>query len=205
MKKVIIFIFIAIYLIGCNLIQPPVDGKTEIIGKIINESTGEVVPNISLILVKGIGSGFGYGGGGYKTVAQSNTNVDGNFNIYYDAGDDQNLLAFFINKEPYNDLYSLELLNITPGTRIKNKVYSVYQNTTLKVTLNSQFPLEPRTYTLLLPGIGTSIDTVLVTTRAKGNFYNIVKLNYTIENSNFEIIDSVYCPINTITNYVLNL
>jgi hypothetical protein len=205
MKKVIIFVFMALYLIGCDLIQPPVDGKTEISGKIINESTGEVVDNISLILVKGIGSGFGYGGGGYKTVAQNNTNVDGNFNLFYDSGSDQNPLIFYINSEPYNNLYSTDNLSISPGTQIKNKIFLVYQNTSLKVTINSQIPLEPRTYTLWLPGIGTSIDTVLVTNRAKGNFYNIIKLNYSINNNHFEIIDSVYCPINTTTNFTLNL
>ena len=193
------------YFYGCEVLSPPIDGKTEINGRIINESTAESVDNISLVLVKGVGSGLGYGGGGYKTVAQTNTNVDGNFNIYYDAGDDQNSLALYLNKDPYNDLYSIELLNITPGSQIKNKVYTIYQNTTLKVTLNSQIPLEPRTYTLSLPGIGTSIDTVLVTTRAKGNFYNTIKLSYTIENRNFEIIDSVYCPINTTTNYIIDL
>lgn len=188
---------------GCDIISPP-HWKTEISGIVINESTGAVIDNLSLILVKGIGSGLGYGGGGYKTVAQAVTSSDGNFNIFYDAGDDQNSLAFYINKEPYNNLYSINLLNILPGTQIKNKVYTVYQNTTLQVTLNSQIPLEPRTYTLQLPGIGTSVDTTLVTTRAKGNFYNIIKLNYSIDNNHFEIIDSVYCPINTITNYVLN-
>jgi hypothetical protein len=203
--KNIIFVFMALYLIGCDLIQPPVDGKTEISGRIINESTGKVVDNISLILVKGFGSGFGYGGGGYKTVAQTNTNVDGNFNVYYDAGDDQNLLSLYINKEPYNNLYSVELLNILPGTKIKNNNYSVYQNTTLKVTINSQVPLEPRTYTLWLPGIGTSIDTVLVTTRAKGNFYNTIRLNYSIDNQHYEFVDSVYCPIDTVTNFILTL
>jgi len=193
------------HLFGCEILTPPNDGKTAISGKIINESTGKVVDNISLILVKGIGNGSLLGSNGYKTVAQTNSDNEGNFYLSYDAGDDQNLLAFYINKEPYIDLYSVELLNITPGTQIKNKIYKVYQNTTLKVTLNSQIPLEPRSYSLWLPGIGTSIDTVLVSTRAKGNCYNTVKLNYTIDNINIEIIDSVYCPINTITNYVFNL
>jgi hypothetical protein len=205
MKKLILLMLMISYFYGCEVLSPLIDGKTEINGRIINESTGESIGNISLVLVKGVGSGLGYGGGSYKTVAQTNTNVDGNFNIYYDAGDDKNSLALYLNKDPYNDLYSIELLNITPGSQIKNKVFSVYQNTKLKVTINSQVPLEPRTYTLWLPGIGTSIDTVLVTNRAKGNFYNIIKLNYSINDNHFEIIDSVYCPINITTNFTLNL
>ena len=205
MKKGIIILIMALYPLSCDILSPPIDGKTEISGRIINESTGEFVDNISLILVKGIGNGFGDGSGSYQTVAQTKSDNKGNFYLFYDAKDDQNLLAFYINKEPYSDLYSIDLKNILPGTKIKNQIYSVYQNTKLKVSINSQIPLEPRTYTLWLPGIGTSVDTVLTITRAKGNFYNIIKLSYSMHNDNYEIIDSVYCPINTTTNFVLNL
>jgi|GEM_PF-5434529 len=204
MKRIIILILMAFHPFGCDILSPPNDGKTEISGKIINESTGKVVDNISLILVKGIGDGSLLGNNGYKIVAQTNSDNDGNFSIFYNAGNDKNLLVFYINKEPYNDLYSGQILHITPGTKIKNKNYSVYQNTSLKVSLKFTTQPEPRSFSLWFPGGGTN-DTSGVTTRAKGNFYNTIRLNYSIDDKQFEVVDSVFCPIDTITNFVLNL
>jgi hypothetical protein len=188
---------------SCDILSPT-DGKSEISGKIIDESTGAVVDNLSLILAKGFGSGLGYGGGGYKTVAHSTTDKDGNFYLFYDSNDDQNILAFYINKEPYNHLYSNSLQNISPGSKLKIQIYSVYQNTTLKVSLKFITQPKPNSFTLWFPGGGTN-DTLGRTNRAKGNFYNFIRLNYTIDHQHYEVVDSVFCPIDSVTNFVLSL
>ena len=170
MTNKLLFMLIVFSLCGCDIFSPSSDGKTEISGVVINESTGEVVPNLSSVIEKIYGGGCLGCWRGYLIVVQTKTDNNGNFRLFYDDSEEKSSLLFHLNKGPYNKSYSVFWQEITPGAKLKNRNYFVYQNTTLKVSLKSQIQLKPRTYTLWLPGIGTSIDTVAMTTRAKGEF-----------------------------------
>ena len=194
------------YLILCLLLVLPScknltdveDLNINISGVVINESTGKPLKDISVSLL--IYSGGYSTGGGSHYAASTKTNDDGKYQISY-TGQGDNGVYICINENPYNEKYLNSQFPVYTGeSYLESKIY---QNTSLRVRLNSKTQPKPGTYTLWIPGGGTN-DTVAVTDRAKGNFYNSVRLYYTIENKNYAIIDSVFCPIDTVTNFNLN-
>jgi hypothetical protein len=195
--KMHVFIFFALLLNNCDLLSPDPNGEIEFSGLIINESTGNTIPNLGINLKMGSSSW-----GGYEIVESAITDKDGKFHLKYDAKNYRNSLHVYINDEPYMGRYSTSNFSIMPGDKIEKDV-KIFQNTTLKVKMSSAYPLNKKEYTLWLPGLGTSVDTALTTHHAKGNFYNEVRLVYNRNGEYHEISDSVYCPINEVTTFIL--
>lgn len=198
MKKYYYIIILTIF-IGCENSLEVEKSDVFVKGQVINESTGKPLERINVSLQ--IFTGSGWGGGSY-VAASTTTDNEGNYQLKYQGSGDNNGIYLSINNSSYNSSYSNDQFSLSNGAHYY-KTY-LYQNTTLTVHLQSQNPLEPRTYTLWLPGTGTSVDTVFSTNRAKGNFYNKVRLNYTRNGLNYEIIDSVFCPINTETEFIFD-
>jgi hypothetical protein len=198
MKHYYYIIFLAV-LLGCENSFEVENLNILVKGQVINESVGKPLGGLSVSL--NIFTGSGWGGGSY-VAASTTTDSAGNYLLKYQGSSDNNGIYIYINNNVYNSNYSTDNYIVSNGTNY-HKTY-LYQNTILTVHLRSQNPLEPHTYSLWLPGIGTSVDTVCSSTRAKGNFYNEVRLNYTHNGEHYEIIDSVYCPINIETHFIFN-
>ena len=198
MKKYSFLVFL-IAVFACESSFEVEDLNIFVTGRIINESTGQPAKGINISLR--IFTGSGWQGGSNHVLANARTDDNGIYHLTYRGENTGNGTYLYLNDEPYDANYSTEYFSIFNGDSYFEN--SLWQNTILTVHMSSQNPLEPRTYTLWLPGVGTSVETVFTSNRAKGNFYNTVRLNYTRNGMNYEIIDSVYCPINEETDFVL--
>ena len=197
MKKYMYVVFL-FATIACDNSLEIEDLNIKVSGQIINGSTQVPLKGVSVVLKVYTGSGWT---GGSSVVASAITDHNGKYKLNYYGKDDNNGVYIFLNSSPYTGDYSTDWFSVSNGNNDFKTI--LYQNTGLTVYMRSTNPLEPRTYTLWLPGIGTSVDSILGTNRAKGNFYNEVRLNYTRDSVHYEVKDSVFCPINENTRFIL--
>lgn len=192
------YIVLLLTTIACDSSLEIEDLNINVSGHIVNGSTQAPLKGVSVALK--VFTGSGWTGSSY-VVASAVTDNMGEYKLSYYGKNDNNGVCIYFNSSPYNGDYSTDWFSVPHGNHDFRTI--LYQNTGLSVIMRSQNPIEPRTYTLWLPGIGTSIDSILGTNRAKGNFYNEVRLNYNRDNVHYEVKDSVFCPINENTRFVL--
>lgn len=197
MKKYMYIVFL-FATIACDNSLEIEDININVSGQIINGSTQAPLKGMSVVLKVFTGSGWT---GSSHIVASAITDNNGEYRLSYEGKDNNNGVHIYFNSSPYTGDYSTDRFSVSNGKHDFRTI--LYQNTGLSVIMRSQNPLESRTYTLWLPGVGTSIDSMLGTNRAKGNFYNEVRLNYTRDNVHYEVKDSVFCPINKNTRFIL--
>lgn len=200
MKK-LLFILFSVILFNCSLSTKPQDSTTTVKGTIINESLNAALSNISITL---------YRSGCFQLIDSCYSDINGNYIMQYDSEKQINYdLRLWINLVNNNPKYPSYSIKVEVGKNENHNIY-LYNYTKLIVILNSDIELTTTDrYTLYLPGIGISglgpiKNKIFEDPHAKGNFSNQVKFIYDRNDSTYEIIDSVFCPIDTSATLIIN-
>ena len=200
----VLFIVLVFVLMACSKSTEPITPLVHIRGTVIDESIDKPINNILMHL---------------NRINQDNasaiidsirTDKSGKFHFEYEPMDKSKFtLELWINYL-FSDSEFSSIRTEIPVNSTINKSIFLYEYTELELVLKTDNPLSPTDrFQIDLPKISTSgfgpiQDTLFITPNAKGNFHNQVKFTYDRNGVNHIVLDSVYCPIETCTRFVIN-
>ncbi len=130
-------------------------------------------------------------------MAETFSDDDGNFSLEYDLASLSNA-KLYVNEHENNAKYSSDQFTVNAGDS-NDKTFKLYRNATLTVQAGTCIALgADDRFCVSLPGVEIceedSLDAIVTTHVARGNFINYISATLKIDTSYTIIEDSVYCP-----------
>ncbi len=169
-------------------------------GLVLNDATGLPIEGLGVQVFENCEAQLTDGNG--AVVGRATTDVNGGFSIRLPDLPFSDLCAK-INADEENEQYSTALFYLAPGNEYYKEL-RLTQYTELHVLA----PLTLESYVteleITIPGAQCYCSD-LSTSRASGNHYNLVEWTVTKPEGTFTHVDSVYCPVGELTEFVLQL
>lgn len=192
---ILLFMFI---IFSCTKVTDSVNNQNEYYGQIINQSTNQPLENISVTVHRIFDTGSS------SLIDTFFTDNEGKFYCNKSYFNENSSFKIWINLSPSNYTYSTKDYPISLNSNNLGKFY-IYQFAQLKVEIEQINSHICRLYQIDLPSYGTTFwagtDTFYLDNRVKGNSNNSIKIKCLLD-SNYHIkTDSIYCSIDSVTNY----
>lgn len=167
-------------------------------GLVYDETLGRPAEGLSVVMVQDVAGWFI---DPHEVVAQAETDADGRYHLAYDPGQDNVNVEVYVNLLPMDAALLSPWYGLRSGDRV-SRVTPVYRFATLVVRAetNGTPPDGTETY-IEAPGRGGRNGPV-TTESARANAFNRVRLVVDRESTRTERVDSVYCPLGVVTEYV---